>query len=123
MIAPSGTIAEDSVTVKNIGTTAITYEWKLSLRGDFVESKKSDFVQRFWCHYPRAIILPGEEKQFVFSFTSEKVGMYNEEWELWTEPLLKNQLPILSLSGMSTSEDNLVHKREDFWDQFDTDFT
>jgi hypothetical protein len=45
---------------------------------------------------------------FTFSFSSDKVGMFNEEWELWTEPLLLNQLPVLSLCGVSTEEDKLT---------------
>jgi hypothetical protein len=51
---------------------------------------------------------PGESKTFTFSFSSEKVGMFNEEWELWTEPLLLQNLPILSLCGVSTEEDKLT---------------
>jgi hypothetical protein len=108
MIAPRDTIKEDSVTVKNTGSTTVTYEWKKSIRGDHIPSKKSDFVQRFWCHYPRSILKPGESKTFTFSFSSEKVGMFNEEWELWTEPLLLQNLSILSLCGVSTEEDKLT---------------
>jgi len=95
MVSPVGCIKEDCVVVKNIGSTAVTYEWKKNIRGDHISAKKSDFKQRFWCHFPRSIIKPGDSKTFAFSFSSEKIGMYNEEWELWTEPLLHNQLPIL----------------------------
>ena len=59
---------------------------------------------------------------FTFSFTSDKVGMFNEEWELWTEPFLLNQLPVLALCGISTQEDLLEEKRENFWKQFDVKF-
>jgi len=48
---------------------------------------------------------PDESKEFVFSFKSGKVGMFNEEWELMTEPLLLNALPVISLSGIATKED------------------
>ena len=65
---------------------------------------------------------PGESKMFTFSFTSDKVGMFNEEWEIWTEPFVLNQLPVLSLCGISTQEDLLEEKRENFWNQFDTKF-
>lgn len=40
-----------SVVVKNQGSTTITYEWKKVQRGDHIASKKSDFMQRFFCHY------------------------------------------------------------------------
>jgi len=105
MIAPKGDIKADSVIVKNTGSTTVGYEWKKTIRGDHIPSKKSDFIQRFWCHYPRSILKPGESKMFTFSFTSDKVGMFNEEWELWTEPFLLNQLPVLSLCGISIQED------------------
>lgn len=35
-------ISLDVVTMQNIGTTAITYEWKKVHRGDYIEAKKSD---------------------------------------------------------------------------------
>ena len=84
-------------------------------RGDHIASKKSDFLQRFYCHYPRSILKPGEAKTFIFSFRSEKVGMFNEEWELLTEPLLQNTLPVLSLSGIALQTDEYSQKRDEFW--------
>lgn len=81
-------IAEDRVTVKNIGSTTVTYNWQKSQRDDYIQSKNSDGVQRFYCHYPRSILKPGESKTFTFSFRSTTPGMYFEEWELLTEPLL-----------------------------------
>jgi hypothetical protein len=68
---------------------------------------------------PRAILKPGESKKFVFSFKSGKVGTFNEEWELLTDPALLTSLPILSLSGVCVAEDELVSKREEFWKQFE----
>ena len=75
-----------SVILKNTGTTTVTYEWKKIIRGDYIKSKNSDGIQRFYCHYPRDILKPGEAKTFIFSFKSEKPGMFNEEWELLMEP-------------------------------------
>jgi hypothetical protein len=51
------------------------------------------------------MLKPGESKSFTFSFKSEKVGMFNEEWELLTEPILLNPLSLVSLSGIATQED------------------
>lgn len=84
-------------------------------RGDHIMSKRSDYLQRFYCHYPRSILKPGESKTFIFSFRSEKVGMFNEEWELLTEPLLMNSLPVLSLSGISLQVDEYSQRRDQFW--------
>ena len=48
--------------------------------------------------------------------------MFNEEWELLTEPLLMNTLPVLSLSGISLQPDLYAAKRDEFWGQFDNKF-
>jgi hypothetical protein len=37
--------------------------------------------------------------------------MFNEEWELLTEPILMEAAPILTLSGMATKPDNFIEKR------------
>ena len=106
------------VVVSNPGSTTVTYEWRKIHRKDHIGSTKRDGVQRFFCHYPRATLKPGDKKKFIFSFKSDKVGMFNEEWELLTEPAV-SQLPCLSLSGMGVADDELVQKREDFWRNFD----
>jgi hypothetical protein len=84
-----------------VGSTTVTYDWRKSQRGDYIPSKNSDFVQRFYCHYPRSILKPGESKIFTFSFRSERAGMFFEEWELLTEPLLIKALPVVNLSGIA----------------------
>jgi hypothetical protein len=58
------------------------------------------------------MLKPGESKTFIFSFRSEKPGMYNEEWEMLTEPNLINPAPLLCLSGMATKADEYVSMRE-----------
>lgn len=39
------------VVVTNVGSTTVTYMWKKVQRGDYIQSKSSDAVQRFYCHY------------------------------------------------------------------------
>jgi len=112
----------DSVLVQNVGSTTVTYEWKRVQRGDHLASKKSDFVQRFFCHYPRSILRPGESKAFNFSFKSNKIGMFNEEWELLTEPLLMSPLASISLSGIACEDDKLAQQREEFFKEFSEDY-
>ena len=48
--------------------------------------------------------------------------MFNEEWELLTEPLLINSLPMLSLSGISLQADLYAEKRQNFWQNFEEKF-
>ena len=105
--------------MKNVGSTTVTYEWKKIERGDYIPSKNSDGVQRFYCHYPRDTLKPGEAKTFIFSFRSEKPGMFNEEWELLTEPQLLETAPLLNLSGMATQGDAYIDKRAGLNERFD----
>jgi len=37
--------------------------------------------------------------------------MYNEEWELLTEPQLLETAPLLYISGMATKDDEYTDKR------------
>ena len=37
--------------------------------------------------------------------------MFNEEWELLTEPQLLETAPLLNLSGMATKADEYIDKR------------
>ena len=84
-------------------------------------SKNSDGIQRFYCHYPRDTLKPGENKTFIFSFRSEKAGMFNEEWELLTEPELVEAPPLLTLSGMATKEDEFIEARNQLKTRFEKD--
>ena len=47
--------------------------------------------------------------------------MFNEEWELLTEPSLLEQAPLLNLSGMATKVDEYVEKVEGFEKEFEFD--
>lgn len=77
-------------------------------------------MQRFYCHYTRDTLKPGESKPFIFSFRSEKPGMFNEEWELLTEPQLLEPAPILNLSGMAIKADDYVEARRSLNDKFES---
>lgn len=39
--------------------------------------------------------------------------MFNEEWELLTEPQLLETAPLLNLSGMATKNDDFVERRDE----------
>jgi len=123
MMTQVGKIEQDKLVVTNVGSTTITYDWKKYLRGDYIPSKNSDMAQRFYCHYPKSILKPGESKIFTFSFRSERPGMYQEEWELLTEPLLLNALPLINLSGISTQGDSFIDVREQFEVKFNEEIT
>ena len=48
--------------------------------------------------------------------------MFNEEWELLTEPLLLSPLNCLQLSGIACEGDSLAQPREEFWKEFSQDY-
>jgi hypothetical protein len=62
---------------------------------------------------------PGETKTFIFSFRSEKPGIFSEEWELLTEPQLLEPVPVLNLSGMAVKEDEHVNGRQSLNERFE----
>ena len=47
--------------------------------------------------------------------------MFNEEWELLTEPQLLEPAPILNLSGMATKADDYVDKRREINEIFEAE--
>lgn len=48
--------------------------------------------------------------------------MFNEEWELLTEPLLMQPLKSVCLNGIATEEDQLACERTEFWKQFKQEY-
>jgi len=44
--------------------------------------------------------------------------MFNEEWELLTEPQLLETAPLLNLSGMATKNDDFVERRDELNEAF-----
>ena len=47
--------------------------------------------------------------------------MFNEEWELLTEPELVEAPPLLTLSGMATKEDEFIEARNQLKQRFERD--
>ena len=100
----------DTVTIKNTGKTCIYFQWQKNTSSFQLEEKKSDGMDRFFCHYGDDKIYPDEEREFTFSFFSEKNGVFSEEWILVTTPPLPDCNLNIHLNG-------LVHKYEDFYSE------
>ena len=64
-------MAYDTVIIKNTGKTCIYYQWQKNTSSFQLEDKKSDGMDRFFCHYGDDKIYPDEEREFTFSFFSE----------------------------------------------------
>lgn len=93
-------IGFDKVTIINKGTTCVYFKWQKQKVEFKLEDKKSEGIDRFFCHYSDSKIFPGETKDFVFSFFSEKNGLFSEDWFLATSPPLKNCELNLHINGM-----------------------
>ena len=114
----AGTSASNDVVVTNTGTSAVFYEWKKFSRADFIKSKRNDIVTRFYCHYSKGMLLPGQAKRFLFTFISEKIGIFTEEWDLHTDPLVVKPIPQLILTGRSFETDKMIAQRHFFEKEF-----
>ena len=101
-------MAYDTVTIKNTGKTCIYFQWQKNSSSFQLEEKKNDGFDRFFCHYGEDKIYPDEEREFTFSFFSEKNGVFSEEWILVTTPPLRDCNLNIHLNG-------LVHKYEDLY--------
>jgi len=44
-------ISYDKVKIKNIGTTCVYFKWQKYVKGFNLPDKKSDGIDRFFCHY------------------------------------------------------------------------
>ena len=64
----TGEISMDSVTARNIGSSAIYYEWKKNPIAKEFEKSYIDKEERFFCCHAKNVIKPGEVVNFIFSF-------------------------------------------------------
>lgn len=110
----SGTPASNDLIVTNTGTSAVFYEWKKFPRSESIKSKRSDIITRFYCHYSKGMLLPGESKRFLFTFISKKVGIFTEAWDLHTDPLVLKPISQLILTGRSFETDKMIAQRHFF---------
>ena len=107
--------SDGSVVAKNIGTTAIFFEWvKLeatpaldpSLTGGNSQSRKGILS------YRTGVLLPGHIKEFSFSFRSNVAGIFTEKWILKTTPSLCNEISQeVIIRSVVVEEDTFVKQR------------
>lgn len=50
-------ISFDTVRVKNVGTTCIYFKWQKLMKPFGIPDKRSDGIDRFFCHYVQYIYL------------------------------------------------------------------
>ena len=70
-------------------------------------------IQRFYFNTSNGVILPGETLQFPFVFKSEKAGVYNEQWQFQTHPVVAGGAAlVVTLRGVALREDKMRKQRE-----------
>jgi hypothetical protein len=58
------------------------------------------------------VLNPGDSVDFFFSFISKNCGIYNEQYIFQFEPKANIEFPVLTLTGNSFVEDQMVQLRE-----------
>ncbi|KAE8576780.1 hypothetical protein XENTR_v10004318 [Xenopus tropicalis] len=112
--ALAGEKASSVLEVVNNGSAAIWYEWRrLPPPARLQRSRKEPRVQRFYFNTSSGVILPGETRIFPFHFKSPTAGIFGENWEFCTHPvLLAGALLEVSLWGIALHEDKTAPLRE-----------
>jgi len=107
-------MSTQSIRVKNSGTAVIQFEWVQNLpQHGFQESfLPDDPTQHFTCHETKGRLLPGEEVQTHFSFTSAVAGTFTSSWCLKTSPKLKEPIYELFMNGTATLGDFHWERRD-----------
>ena len=100
-----------NIKVKNIGSSAIYFEWVMKNLPKINPNAIKDPKPNFYCHYQPNVIKPGEEQIFSFSFFSETPGVFVEEIELVCQPEPATPIPPIRLKGTAYIEDSLKNDR------------
>ncbi|EKX34919.1 hypothetical protein GUITHDRAFT_166109, partial [Guillardia theta CCMP2712] len=95
-------VAEVRLGCMNVGNTAVYYKWTRKQLG--VDSAK-DGVQRVFQQDMSGSILPGANKEFVFTFKSDKPGIFAEEWRFEGRPLMEATEHVVVIKGVALEED------------------
>ncbi|CAE7348991.1 Smok, partial [Symbiodinium natans] len=96
-----------TIRLRNTGSAAIQFEWVQNApRQGFQESMlPQDPTQHFTCHQTSGRVLPGEDVQTMFSFTSSAPGTFQSSWCLQTYPQLSEPITELAMNGSATAGD------------------
>ncbi|XP_068119142.1 LOW QUALITY PROTEIN: MYCBP-associated protein [Hyperolius riggenbachi] len=112
--ALAGEKASSALEVVNNGSAAVWYEWRrLPNTSSLGGRPKGPRVQHFYFNTSAGVILPGETQTLPFHFKSPTAGIFGENWEFCTHPvLLAGALIQVSLWGIALYEDKTAPMRE-----------
>ena len=103
MEASTGELTEVTLSCANIGNCAVFYKWVRS---------NDDPLQRYFSLKDMAgSILPGDVKDFVFTFKSDMPGAFSETWSFQGRPNVQDTAHTVTLKGFARFEDKTKEKR------------
>ncbi|CAE7666388.1 Mycbpap [Symbiodinium microadriaticum] len=112
--AEAKTTCTRTIRLRNTGSAAIQFEWVQNApQQGFQESLlPQDPSQHFTCHQTSGRVLPGEDVQTMFSFTSPAPGTFQSSWHLQTYPQLFEPIAELAMNGSATISDVHWERRQ-----------
>ena len=100
-----GEVAQLPLTVNNTGSTAVFYNWSVreqdAVPGLTANRTDNNFILS---DVPSGVLLPEDEKIFVFSLRPKKAGSYSQTLELLTVPAGKERI-LVHLQVFAVSDD------------------
>ena len=100
-----GEMAQLPLTVNNVGCTAVFYNWSVReldpVPGLTANKAENTFILS---DVPSGVLLPDDEKVFVFSLRPKKAGSYSQTLELLTVPAGKERI-LVHLQVFAVSDD------------------
>ena len=70
-------------------------------------------VQRFYFNNSSGVVLPGETMKFPFVFKSPNAGVFHEQWQFETRPVVCGGAALLvTLRGIAFQEDKFAKQRQ-----------
>ncbi|ELU14603.1 hypothetical protein CAPTEDRAFT_226990 [Capitella teleta] len=103
--------------IANDGTTAIFFSWKSIPRTNPFDLLNAN-VQRFYFNTTNGVILPGDTVKIPFVFKSRNAGVFTEQWQLETRPVVcGGAMLIVTLRGVAVQQDKF-HKQRTELEQY-----
>ncbi|PAA71161.1 hypothetical protein BOX15_Mlig018332g1 [Macrostomum lignano] len=108
---PAGRPTSQCLNIENDGSTVLFYRWKkLPKANPF--GLVQDNPRRFYFDTGSGALLPGESLHFPFIFKSDKPGLFAEQWQLETTPVVCGGARlVVTLRGIAVQEDATAVQR------------
>ncbi|XP_066560240.1 MYCBP-associated protein isoform X2 [Amia ocellicauda] len=112
--AMAGDQASSHLELSNDGSTAIYYSWqRLPIPHSFRPNPRDVHKQNFYFNSSPGVILPGDTQQILFTFKSQRPGVFSEVWALNPHPVLLGGAVLqVTLRGVALHQDKTADARE-----------